>query len=70
MGKVYGLTTLLIVVLALAAAWSFGFVAPEQFAYLGNMIVGWTAWTCFVAVLYAGLEKLFPNLLCSPHQDS
>ena len=70
MGKVYGLTTLLIVVLALAAAWMFGFVAAEQFSYLGNMIVGWTAWTCFVAVVYAGLEKLFPNLLCSPHRDS
>ena len=70
MGKVYGLTTLLIVVLALAAAWMSGFVAAEQFAYLGNMIVGWTAWTCFVAVVYAGLEKLFPNLLCSPHRDS
>ena len=49
-----------------AVAWSFGFLQLEQFVYLVKMIVGWTAWTVFVAVVYAGCERLFPNLLCPP----
>ncbi len=63
MAKASGLT--LVVLLAAAAAWYFEFIATEQILYLVTMIAGWTAWTCLVALAYAGLEKLFPNLLCA-----
>lgn len=58
----------LIVLLAAAGAWAlaFDFIKFEQIAYVGKMIAGWTAWTCFVALVYAGLEKLFPDILCPP----
>ena len=39
---------------------------PEQILYLVQMVLGWTAWTCLVALAYAGLEKLFPHILCAP----
>jgi hypothetical protein len=49
---------------AMAAA--FGFLQLEQLVYLVKMIVGWTAWTCLVALIYAGCERLLPNVLCPP----
>jgi hypothetical protein len=51
---------------ALVVAWKFGGLGIEQISYLGNMVVGWTLWTVGVAIVYAGLEKLFPSVLCPP----
>jgi hypothetical protein len=51
---------------AVAAAWTFGLVKTEQIVYVATMIGGWTAWTCLIALGYAGLEKLFPDRLCAP----
>jgi hypothetical protein len=45
---------------------TFGFLQLEQIVYVVKLIAGWTAWTVLVAVVYAGCEKLFPNLLCPP----
>ena len=56
----------LILALALVVPWKFGFVTIDQFIYLGQMTGGWLAWTALVAILYAGVEKLFPDLLCPP----
>ena len=66
------LTTGIIILFALVMlgwAMSRGLIAtptPEQILYLVKMVLGWTAWTCLVAVAYAGLEKLFPHILCAP----
>ncbi len=71
MGRILGLViTAVLIVLAGIAAHSFGFLGVEQFLYIGQLISGWLAWTCLVAILYAGLEKLFPGVLCSAsHED-
>jgi hypothetical protein len=65
-------TTGIIILFALVMlgwAMSRGLIAtptPEQILYLVQMVLGWTAWTCLVALAYAGLEKLFPHILCAP----
>lgn len=69
MGKVTGFLLIVLIAGGLATAYRFGMLTPEQFIYVGKLIVGWTAWTVVVAVIYAGLERLFPNFLCSPHED-
>jgi hypothetical protein len=62
------LLSALVVLLLVAGvvAMAFGFVKLEQIVYVVKMIAGWTAWTAFVAVVYAGCERLFPDLLCAP----
>ena len=52
-----------------AGAWKLGYVTADQIVYIANMISGWTAWTALVAVAYAGLERLFPGVLCPPRTD-
>ena len=52
-----------------AVAWNLGYVTTDQIVYIANMICGWTAWTALVAVAYAGLERLFPGVLCPPPAD-
>ena len=70
MGRIIGIVvTILLVVLAMLAAHSFGFLGLEQFLYMGQLLAGWLAWTCLVAIIYAGLEKLFPRVLCPPLTD-
>jgi hypothetical protein len=54
---------------ALTVAWFFGGLGVDQFIYLATLIIGWTAWTLAIAVLYRLLEKLFPNVLCAPLVD-
>ena len=63
---------LALVVLLLVAgvvALALGFIKLEQIVYVVKMIAGWTAWTVFVALVYAGCERLFPDLLCAPASD-
>lgn len=60
---------ILILGVTLAFAAGRGYSTIEQIAYFIKMIVGWTAWTGFVAIVYAGLEKLLPGLLCTPPSD-
>ena len=67
-------TSGLILVAALMLGWAMnrGLIATptlEQTLYLAQMVLGWTAWTCLVAFAYAGLEKLFPDILCAPHVE-
>jgi hypothetical protein len=67
----HALTGILILAALLMLGWSMrqGLIAtptPEQILYLVQMVLGWTAWTCVVAFAYAGLEKLFPHILCAP----
>jgi len=69
MGKVTWFLLILLITGGLATAYRFGMLTPEQFLYVGKLIVGWTAWTAAVAVLYGLLEKLFPGFLCSAHED-
>ena len=70
------LTTGIIILFALVMlgwAMSRGLIAtptPEQIFYLVQMVLGWTAWACLVALAYAGAEKLFPHILCvAPTED-
>lgn len=70
MGKVTWFLLILLVAGGIATAYRFGMLTQEQFIYVGKLIVGWTAWTAVLAVIYAGLEKVFPNFLCAPHEDS
>jgi len=58
-----------LILAGLGVAYRFGNLGLDQFIYLANLIGGWTAWTVAVAIVYAGLEKLFPNLLCAPPED-
>jgi hypothetical protein len=69
MGKVTWVLLILLIAGGLATAYRFGMLTPEQFIYVGKLIVGWTAWTVVIAVLYGLLEKLFPKFLCSAHED-
>jgi hypothetical protein len=68
-------TTVIIILFALVMlgfAMQRGLIATptlEQILYLVQMVLGWTAWTCLVALAYAGLEKLFPDILCAPHAE-
>jgi hypothetical protein len=67
----YGIFTLL-VLLMLGWTMQRGLIAtptPEQILYLVQMVLGWTAWTCLVGLAYAGLEKLFPDILCRHHAE-
>ena len=41
----------------------------EHIVYLGKFIIGWTGWACLVALIYYGLEKLFPGFLCTAHHE-
>jgi len=66
MERIFLAALLVLLAAGAAVAWTFGFLQFEQLIYLVKMIVGWTAWTVFVAVVYAGCERLFPNLLCPP----
>jgi hypothetical protein len=72
MGRIIGgVLTVVLVVAFLVTAYGFGFLGWEQVAYVGELIVGWTAYTIVIALLYAGLEKLFPNVLCAAaHEDA
>jgi hypothetical protein len=70
MGKTMWAFLILLLIAGAAAGYRFGLGTVDQFIYVGKMIVGWTLWTVILAVLYAGLERLFPNFLCAPHQDS
>jgi hypothetical protein len=69
---VKNITTWIILLFALVMlGWAMnrGLIAtptPEQILYLVKMVLGWTAWTCLVALVYTGLEKLFPRILCAP----
>jgi hypothetical protein len=58
-----------LILAGLAVAYRFGNLGLDQLIYVGNLIGGWALWVIAVAILYAGLEKLFPNLLCSPPTD-
>ena len=58
-----------LILAGLAVAYRFGNLGVDQVIYLANLIGGWTAWVVVVAIAYAGLEKLFPKLLCSPPED-
>ena len=70
MGKIMWAFLILLLIAGAAAGYRFGLGTVEQFIYVGKMIVGWTLWTVVLAAIYAGLERLFPNFLCSPHQDT
>ncbi|MEA2987769.1 MAG: hypothetical protein QOG83_480 [Alphaproteobacteria bacterium] len=70
MGKIMGVFFLLFVAAAIGAASLFGWVSVAQGIYIIKMAAGWAAWVCFVAILYAGLEKLFPGVLCDQHTDT
>jgi hypothetical protein len=58
-----------LILAGLAVAYRFGNLGLDQLIYVGNLIGGWALWVIAVAILYAGLEKLFPNLLCAPPSD-
>jgi hypothetical protein len=71
----HAITGILVLVVLLMLGWAMrqGLIAtptPEQILYLVQMVLGWTAWTCLVALAYAGAEKLFPHILCvAPTED-
>lgn len=70
MGQKIGLVaTALLIVLAMLAANSFGFLGVDDFIYVGKLIAGWAAYVCLIAILYAGLERLMPSILCAPSQE-
>ncbi len=69
MSKPMTLLLVAFITAALVVAWKFGGLGIDQMAYLGNMVVGWSLWTLGVAIAYAGLEKLFPSVLCPPPAD-
>jgi hypothetical protein len=66
MEKIFLAALFVLLAAGVTMAAAFGFLQLEQLVYLLKMIVGWTAWTCAVAVIYAGCERLFPNVLCPP----
>jgi hypothetical protein len=66
MGRIGLVATGVLIVLAMLAAHSFGFLGTDDFLYVGKLLAGWTAYTCVIALLYAGLEKLIPGILCAP----
>jgi hypothetical protein len=55
---------------SVAGAWQMGYVGGDQIVHVANMLLGWTAWTILIAVAYAGLERLFPDLLRSSHTEN
>jgi hypothetical protein len=60
---------LIVAAAAVAGAWKLGYVTPDQMVYITKMVAGWTGWTALVAVAYAGIERLFPGVLCPPRTD-
>jgi hypothetical protein len=67
MGRKLGLiVTALLIILAMIAAHSFGFLGIADFIYVGKLLAGWTAYTCAVAIVYSGVEKLMPGILRAP----
>jgi hypothetical protein len=66
MEKIFLAALFVLLAAGAAMAAAFGFLQLEQLVYLVKMIVGWTGWTCIVALIYAGCERLFPNVLCPP----
>ena len=66
MDRIFLIALLVLLVAAGIVDATFGFLQLEQIVYVVKLIAGWTAWTVVVAVVYAGCEKLFPNLLCPP----
>lgn len=70
MGQKIGLiVTAILIVLALLAAHSFGFLGVDDFLYVGKLLAGWTAYTCLIAIAYKGLELLMPRILCATTED-
>ena len=70
MSKPMTLLLVAFIVAALVVLWKFGGLGLDQLVYVGNIILGWTLWTAGVAIAYAALEKLFPNVLCAPSDDA
>ncbi len=54
------------IILCLIVGWKFNALGPEQLLYLGKLVAGWLAWVVGVAIVYAGIEKLFPRILTPP----
>jgi hypothetical protein len=66
MGQKIGLAvTAVLIVLAMVAANSFGFLGVDDFLYAGKLLAGWTAYVCVIAIVYAGIERLMPGILCT-----
>jgi hypothetical protein len=67
MGRKLGvIVTAIIIILAMIAAHAFGFLGIDDFIYVGKLLAGWTAYTCAVAIIYAGVERLMPGILRAP----
>jgi hypothetical protein len=70
MEKAFLTAFFILLAIAAAIAMALGYIQIGQILYVAKLIAGWTAWTCAVALIYAGLEKLFPDVLCAPAEDS
>jgi hypothetical protein len=66
MGQKFGLIAIaVLVVFALMAANSFGFLGVDDLVYAVKLIAGWTAYVAVIAIVYAGVERLMPGILCT-----
>jgi len=66
MEKIFLIALIVLLAAAGVVAAMFGFLQLEHLVYVMKLMAGWTAWTIFVALVYAGCERLFPNVLCPP----
>ena len=69
MERIFLVALSLLLAAGIAVAAKFGFLQLDQLVYLVKMVVGWTAWTCVVAMIYARCENLFPNVLRPPADE-
>jgi hypothetical protein len=66
MGQKFGLIALAVLIVgALIAVSSFGFLGIDDVIYAVKLLAGWTAYVCVIAAVYAMIERLMPGVLCA-----